>query len=59
MTPLQLSQETRVIAGAVLLTIVTIEFGGWFLSRIVRGQVSFTPSSRPSPAPGTRTRGCW
>ncbi|KAA9381396.1 hypothetical protein F5972_00655 [Microbispora cellulosiformans] len=43
MTPLQLSQETQVIAGAVLLTIVTIEFGGWFLSKIVRGQVSFTP----------------
>ncbi|GAA4205297.1 hypothetical protein AB0C10_25140 [Microbispora amethystogenes] len=42
MTPLQLSQETQVIAGAVLLTIVTIEFGGWFLSRIVRGQVSLT-----------------
>ncbi|MBO4274707.1 MULTISPECIES: hypothetical protein [Microbispora] len=43
MTPLQLSQETRWIAGVVLLTIVTIEFGGWFLSRIVRGQVSMTP----------------
>lgn len=43
MTPLVLSQETRWIAGAVLLTIVTIEFGGWFLTRIVRGAVPMTP----------------
>ncbi|GAB3162835.1 hypothetical protein [Microbispora hainanensis] len=43
MTPLQLSQPTQVIAGAVLLTIVTIEFGGWFLTRIVRGAVPMTP----------------
>ncbi|MGI5153763.1 hypothetical protein [Microbispora sp. CA-102843] len=43
MTPLQLSQPTQVIAGAVLLTIVTIEFGGWFLTRIVRGEVPMTP----------------
>ncbi|MEU9887704.1 hypothetical protein AB0M95_25310 [Sphaerisporangium sp. NPDC051017] len=43
MTPLQLSQETQYIAGAILLTIVTIEFGGWFLTRIVRGEVPMTP----------------
>ncbi|MEU6412933.1 hypothetical protein [Microbispora sp. NPDC046933] len=43
MTPLQLSQPTQLIAGAVLLTVVTIEFGGWFLTRIVRGQVPMTP----------------
>ncbi|KAB8184219.1 MULTISPECIES: hypothetical protein [Microbispora] len=43
MTPLQLSQPTQVIAGAVLLTVVTIEFGGWFLTRIVRGAVPMTP----------------
>lgn len=43
MTPLQLSQPTQVIAGVVLLTIVTIEFGGWFLTRIVRGAVPMTP----------------
>ncbi|GII86774.1 hypothetical protein Ssi03_47640 [Sphaerisporangium siamense] len=43
MTPLQLGQETRWIAGVVLLTIVTIEFGGWFLTRIVRGEVPMTP----------------
>ena len=43
MTPLQLSQPTQWIAGVVLLTIVTIEFGGWFLTTIVRGQVAMTP----------------
>ncbi|WP_169948933.1 hypothetical protein [Microbispora sp. H11081] len=43
MTPLQLSQPTQAIAGVVLLTVVTIEFGGWFLTRIVRGQVPMTP----------------
>ncbi|RCG30295.1 hypothetical protein DQ384_16270 [Sphaerisporangium album] len=43
MPPLQLSQETQYIAGAILLTIVTIEFGGWFLTRIVRGEVPMTP----------------
>ncbi|MBB2745502.1 UNVERIFIED_ORG: hypothetical protein FHR35_005351 [Microbispora rosea subsp. rosea] len=43
MTPLQLSQPTQVIAGVVLLTVVTIEFGGWFLTRIVRGAVPMTP----------------
>ncbi|GIH50336.1 hypothetical protein SAMN05421833_122101 [Microbispora rosea] len=43
MTPLQLSQPTQVIAAVVLLTIVTIEFGGWFLTRIVRGAVPMTP----------------
>ncbi len=43
MTPLQLSQPTQMIAGAVLLTVVTIEFGGWFLTRIVRGAVPMTP----------------
>ena len=43
MTPLQLSQPTQSIAGVVLLTVVTIEFGGWFLTRIVRGQVPMTP----------------
>jgi hypothetical protein len=34
---LMLSDASRYIAGAVLLTIVTIEFGGTFLMRIVRG----------------------
>ncbi|GII63052.1 hypothetical protein Skr01_31370 [Sphaerisporangium krabiense] len=43
MTSLQLGQETRWIAGVVLLTIVTIEFGGWFLTRIVRGEIPMTP----------------
>ncbi|ADB35966.1 conserved hypothetical protein [Kribbella flavida DSM 17836] len=41
-----LSEPSRIIAGAVLLTIVTIQFGGWFLTRIVRGQVPMTDFQR-------------
>ncbi|WP_432943309.1 hypothetical protein ACQPXM_40595 [Kribbella sp. CA-253562] len=37
-----MSDPSRIIAGVVLLTIVTIEFGGWFLTKIVRGQVPMT-----------------
>lgn len=39
---LMLSPESRYIAGAVLLTIVGIEFGGWFLTKVVRGAVPMT-----------------
>lgn len=42
MIALSLGVESRIIAGVVLLTIVTIEFGGWFLTRIVRGAVPMT-----------------
>ncbi|MCW3816037.1 hypothetical protein ONA91_16470 [Micromonospora sp. DR5-3] len=37
-----LSTESRIIAGAVLLTIVTIQVGGWFMTRIARGAVPMT-----------------
>jgi hypothetical protein len=40
---LLLSDTSRYTAGAVLLTIVGIEFGGWFMTRIVRGKVAMTP----------------
>ncbi|GAA2595929.1 hypothetical protein GCM10010399_28150 [Dactylosporangium fulvum] len=33
----------RILAGIALLSIVTIEVGGWFLTRIVRGAVPMTP----------------
>ena len=42
METLALSNESRTIAGVLLLTIVTIQFGGWFMTRIVRGQVPMT-----------------
>ena len=42
MHALVLTPTTRYIAGAVLLTIVGIEFGGWFLTRVVRGAVPMT-----------------
>ena len=37
-----MSDASRTLAGVILLTIVTIEFGGWFLTKIVRGQVPMT-----------------
>ena len=43
MSTVTLSAPSQYIAGAVLLTIVTIEFGGWFLTRIARGAVPMTP----------------
>jgi hypothetical protein len=39
---LALSDPTRIIAGLVLITIPTIEIGGWFLTRVVRGAVPMT-----------------
>lgn len=42
MQVLVLTSASRHIAGAVLLTIVGIEFGGWFLTRIARGGVAMT-----------------
>ncbi|MCO6004593.1 hypothetical protein NE236_06335 [Actinoallomurus purpureus] len=42
MQPLALSTESRMIAGAVLLTVVTIQVGGWFMTRIARGEVPMT-----------------
>jgi hypothetical protein len=38
-----LSSGTRQTAGIILLTIVAIEWGGWYLLRVVRGKVSRTP----------------
>ena len=37
-----LSPDSRYIADAVLLTIVGIEFGGWFMTRVVGGKVAMT-----------------
>jgi hypothetical protein len=42
MTTLTLSDSSRIIAGVMLISIVTIEFGGWYLTRVVRGQVPLT-----------------
>ncbi|GIG66580.1 hypothetical protein [Phytomonospora endophytica] len=37
-----LDDTGRILAGIMLLTIVTIEFGGYFMTKIVRGQVPMT-----------------
>jgi hypothetical protein len=41
-----LSDESRVIAGLVLLTVVTIQVGGWFMTKIARGDVPMTDFQR-------------
>jgi hypothetical protein len=42
MVDLALSDPTRIIAGVVLITVPTIEVGGWYMTRIVRGMVPMT-----------------
>lgn len=42
MPQLALSDASRIVAGILLLSIVTIEVGGWFMTKIVRGQVPMT-----------------
>lgn len=42
MATIALTEFSRIIAGILLLTIVTIEFGGTFILRVVRGSVSMT-----------------
>jgi len=39
---MELSDASRMIAGVILLTIATIELGGWFMTKIVRGDVPMT-----------------
>jgi hypothetical protein len=42
-TSLLLSAGTRSTAGVILLTVVAIEYGGWFMLRVVRGRQGATP----------------
>ena len=46
MTQVALSTESRTIAGILLLAIVTIESGGWFLTRVARGAAPMTDFQR-------------
>lgn len=43
---LELSSSSRTLAGVLLLTIVAIEFGGWYLTKIARGGVPATEFQR-------------
>jgi hypothetical protein len=38
----ELSDASRIIAGLALISVVTIEVGGWFLTRVVRGAIPMT-----------------
>ncbi|SER45415.1 hypothetical protein [Actinokineospora terrae] len=40
---LTISDPSRLLAGTVLLSVVGIEFGGWFLLRLARGDQRLTP----------------
>jgi hypothetical protein len=43
-TPLlELSTDTRRTGGVLLLTVLAIEWGGWYLLRVARGKVTRTP----------------
>jgi len=42
MQTLELSRTSRRIAGLLLLSLVTIEFGGYYLTRVASGQVELT-----------------
>ena len=44
---------SRFIAGVVLLTIVTIQIGGWFMTKIARGDVPMTDFQKSFARPGT------
>ena len=37
-TTLLLSSNSRSTAGVLLLTLVAVEYGGWFMLRVVRGR---------------------
>lgn len=39
---LELSSEARTLAGVLLLAAITIETGGWYLTRIIRGKAPAT-----------------
>ncbi len=41
-TTLVLSANSKITAGVLLLTIVAIEYGGWFMLRVVRGHQPVT-----------------
>ncbi|WP_136520378.1 hypothetical protein [Cellulomonas telluris] len=43
---LELTEAARTTAGAVALTVVAIESGGWFLTRVVTGRVPATDFQR-------------
>ncbi len=50
-----LSDESRILAGILLLALVTVETGGLYLVKLVRGKAPPRRSSSRSPAPVTRT----
>ncbi|MGW5557031.1 hypothetical protein ACWER9_07390 [Micromonospora sp. NPDC003944] len=43
MDTILLTDASRIIAGVVLLTVITVEFGGLFMTGIARGAVEMTP----------------
>lgn len=42
MQTLPLSRHSQIVAGVLLLTILAVEVGGWYLTQVVTGQVPLT-----------------
>jgi len=47
--PLILSTDSRTTAGILLLTVVAIEYGGWFMLRVIRGRQPATRGADLTP----------
>lgn len=56
---LELSTESRVIAGILLLSLLTVELGGNFMLRVVRGKVPATDLQRGFFRAGHAHAGVW
>lgn len=54
-----LSSTHQVTAGAVLLAVVTIAYGGTFVLRVVRGDVPANDLQRSFYRAGHAHAGCW
>jgi len=55
-----MTDATKLIAGILLITVPTIEYGGTFLLGLLsRSHAEFTDFQRPCSAPDMHTRACW
>jgi hypothetical protein len=59
MVDLALSTPTRIIAGLALISIVTVEVGGWYMTKVVRGQVPITDFQKAFARAGHAHAGVW
>jgi hypothetical protein len=58
----EMNRDARLISGILLITVPTIQYGGYFLLRLFSGQMPGMnlPRYRPvSSEQGMRMRACW